>query len=164
MGGAHSDDAESVRETRNEGSAGSGRFSRQRSEPVVSALFLAEAESAPRARRALERLEPLMSWPTYADLRLLVSELVANSVEHSGASPDGLIGLEVHVRDERLLVEVSDPGPGFDLPCRPTERPWEAEYGRGLLIVDSLAQSWGVAHGERSTVWFELAVPGLMRV
>jgi hypothetical protein len=27
-----------------------------------------------------------------------------------------------------------------------------------------LAQSWGIAQGERSTVWFELAVPGLMRV
>jgi anti-sigma regulatory factor (Ser/Thr protein kinase) len=164
MGGAQWDDADSVRETRKERPAGLGRFGRQHTEPVVSALFLAEAESAPRARRALERLEPLMSWPTYADLRLLVSELVANSVEHSGANPDDLIGLEVHVRDERLLVEVTDPGPGFDLPYRPTSQPWEAEYGRGLLIVDSLAQSWGVAHGERSSVWFELAVPGLLRV
>jgi anti-sigma regulatory factor (Ser/Thr protein kinase) len=105
-----------------------------------------------------------MSWPTFADLKLLVSELVANSVEHSGARRDQLIGLEIRVSDERLRVEVSDPGPGFDLPCLPTEQPWEAEYGRGLLIVDSLAQSWGVSHGERNTVWFELAVPGLLRV
>ena len=141
-----------------------GRFERNHAEPVVSALFLSEPESAPRARRALDMLEPLMSWPTFADLKLLVSELVANSVEHSGASRDQLIGLEIRVSDERLRVEVSDPGPGFDLPCVPTEQPWEAEYGRGLLIVDSLAQSWGVSHGDRSTVWFELAVPGLLRV
>ena len=105
-----------------------------------------------------------MSWPTFADLRLLVSELIANSVEHSGARRDQLIGLEVHVTDERLRVEVSDPGPGFPLPRQPSRQPWEAEYGRGLLIVDSLAQSWGVSHGDRSTVWFELAVPGLLRV
>jgi anti-sigma regulatory factor (Ser/Thr protein kinase) len=142
----------------------SGRFERKHAEPVVSALFLAEPESAPRARRAIERLEPLMSWPTFADLKLLVSELVANSVEHSGAKHDQLIGLEIRVTDERMRVEVSDPGPGFDLPRKPTEQPWEAEYGRGLLIVDSLAQSWGVSQGERSTVWFELAVPGLLRV
>jgi anti-sigma regulatory factor (Ser/Thr protein kinase) len=142
----------------------SGRFQRDHSEPVISALFLAEPESAPRARRALETLEPLVSWPTFADLRLLVSELIANSVEHSGAARDQLIGLEISVVDEALRVEVSDPGPGFDLPRTPTTQPWEAEYGRGLLIVDSLAQSWGVTHGERSTVWFELPAPGLLRV
>ena len=96
--------------------------------------------------------------------RLLVSELIANSVEHSGCAREQLISLEVSVIDERLRVEVSDPGPGFDLPRRPSHQPWEAEYGRGLLIVDSLAHSWGVSQGERSTVWFELAVPGLLRV
>jgi hypothetical protein len=142
----------------------SGRFKRDYAEPVISALFLAEPESAPRARRALACLEPLMSWPTFADLRLLVSELIANGVEHSGASRDQLIGLEVTVADECLRVVVSDPGPGFDLPRTPSSQPWEAEYGRGLLIVDSLAHSWGVTQGDRSTVWFELAVPGLLRV
>ena len=142
----------------------SGRFGREPADPVVSALFLSEPESAPRARRALDTLEPLMSWPTFADLRLLVSELIANSVEHSGATREQLIGLDVSVVDERLRVEVSDPGPGFDLPHTHREQPWEAEYGRGLLIVDSLAQSWGVSHGDRSTVWFELAIPGLLRV
>jgi len=142
----------------------SPRFERDHAEPIVSALFLAEPESAPRARRALVCLEPLMPWTTFADLKLLVSELIANSVEHSGASRDQLIGLEVSVVDQRLRVEVSDPGPGFSLPRTPTTQPWEAEYGRGLLIVDSLAQSWGVTHGKRSTVWFELSVPGLLRV
>jgi anti-sigma regulatory factor (Ser/Thr protein kinase) len=141
-----------------------GRFEQNDAEPIVTALFLAEPESAPRARRALDGLEPLMSWPTFADLRLLVSELIANGVEHSGASRDQLISLEVSAVDERLRVEVSDPGPGFELPRRSAHRPWEAEYGRGLLIVDSLADSWGVSHGKRSTVWFELAVPGLLRV
>ena len=142
----------------------SGRFQRDQAEPIVSALFLTEAESAPRARRALDALEPLMAWATFADLKLLVSELIANSVEHSGATREQLIGLEVSAVDQRLRVEVSDPGPGFDLPRTSSHRPWEAEYGRGLLIVDSLAQSWGVTQGDRSTVWFELSVPGLLRV
>jgi len=101
---------------------------------------------------------------SFADLKLLVSELVANSVEHSGAGKGDLIGLEVRVADGRVLVEVSDGGPGFELPLSPTRHPWEAEYGRGLLIVDSVADAWGVAHGKRSTVWFELLVPGLMPV
>jgi anti-sigma regulatory factor (Ser/Thr protein kinase) len=141
-----------------------GRFRTRRREPVVSALLLAEPESAPRARRAISSLEPLMSGRTFADLRLLVSELVANSVEHSGAEPGDLIALDVHVEDERVRVEVSDPGPGFQLPIGPRHQPWEAEYGRGLLIVDSVADCWGVSNGGRSTVWFELAVPGLLRV
>ena len=110
-----------------------GRFEKEQTEPVVSALFLAEPESAPRARKALDALEALMSLPTFADLRLLVSELVANSVEHSGAQKDQLIGLDVYAIEERVRVEVSDPGPGFDLPHTPTHQPWEAEYGRGLL-------------------------------
>ena len=161
MGGAQQDDAEAfgrragpVKRPR--------RFEKEQSDPVVSALFLAEPESAPRARKALDVLEALMSWPTFADLRLLVSELVANSVEHSGAQKDQLIGLDVYAIEERVRVEVSDPGPGFDLPHSPTQQPWEAEYGRGLLIVDSVADSWGVSHGERSAAWFELAVPGLV--
>ena len=141
-----------------------GRFRTSRSQPLVSALFLGEPESAPRARRALGSLEPLMPGQAFADLKLLVSELVANSVEHSGAGPDDLIGLDVHVRDGRIRVEVSDGGTGFQLPLTPTSHPWEAEYGRGLLIVDCVADAWGVSKGKRSIVWFELLVPGLMPV
>lgn len=161
MGGAQQDDAEAFGR-RVVAANMPSRFRKEELEPVVSALFLAEPESAPRARKSLEALRPLMSAATFADLRLLVSELVANSVEHSGAQPDQLIGLEVFVIAERVRVEVSDPGPGFDLPCVPTHQPWEAEYGRGLLIVDSVADSWGTAHGDRCAVWFELAVPGLV--
>jgi anti-sigma regulatory factor (Ser/Thr protein kinase) len=142
----------------------SARFRTARGQPFVSALFLVEPESAPRARRALATLEPLIPERAFADLRLLVSELVANSVEHSGASHDDLIGLEVRVADGRVRVEVSDAGPGFQLPLSPTRHPWEAEYGRGLLIVDCVADAWGVVGGSRSTVWFELLVPGLMPV
>jgi anti-sigma regulatory factor (Ser/Thr protein kinase) len=129
---------------------------------VISALLLPQPESAPRARRALSALEPLMSGAAFADLRLLVSELVTNSVEHSGVGPNALIQLDIHLSEERVRVEVTDPGPGFDPPHMPPRQRWDAEYGRGLLIVDALAAAWGVESGERSTVWFELAVPGLV--
>jgi anti-sigma regulatory factor (Ser/Thr protein kinase) len=161
MGGAQQDDAEASGRGIGAGNM-PGRFTKNESDPVVSALFLAEPESAPRARRSLEALRPLMSSSTFAAMRLLVSELVANGVEHSGAGQEQLIGLDVFAIAERVRVEVSDPGPGFDLPCVPSRQPWEAEYGRGLLIVDSVADSWGIAHGDRSAVWFELAVPGLV--
>ena len=89
------------------------------------------------------------------DAVLLVSETVMNSVMHGDAG-DGSsrIGLTVTVSPERVRVEVSDPQGGFEPPAYPADE--LALSGRGLPIVHSLAQAWGVDPEPGGGVWFEL--------
>jgi anti-sigma regulatory factor (Ser/Thr protein kinase) len=85
-------------------------------------------------------------------MRLLVTELIANSVKHASADA---VGLKVVVAQAAVLVEVRDEGPGFE-PADRTEEQDKAS-GWGLFLVDRLADRWGVAQEEEATrVWFEL--------
>ena len=105
------------------------------------------------ARRHLLSLSARWSADVLELALLLTSELVTNAVVH------GLGPLEMLIEDDgdRLRVGVSDGepvrpvGPG---PPDPT-----VEGGRGLLIVDRLADRWG-SHTRRTPpgkiVWFEL--------
>lgn len=88
--------------------------------------------------------------------RLLVSELVTNSLRHAGLcdETDG-IEVEVTLAEECLRVEVRDPGPGFTTPHRPQPHP-DRPGGLGLLFVDELADRWGVHTNDETIVWFEL--------
>jgi two-component sensor histidine kinase len=99
------------------------------------------------ARRAVEAL-PLARERT-GEVKLIVSELVTNSIEH-GELADG-DRIEVHARvDPRgsLHVEVRDPGPG---------PPADARSGMGWRILERLADRWGVdRHDGLARVWFEL--------
>ena len=87
------------------------------------------------------------------DVQLLVSELVTNSVRHSG-SPEP-IRLRAWLRSGGLKVEIADGGSSFEAGPRGAGR--DAEGGRGLMILEVLAERWGVSHDARSRVWFEIA-------
>jgi anti-sigma regulatory factor (Ser/Thr protein kinase) len=106
--------------------------------------------SASQARRFLDQVIDDLTPDRLEDARLLVSELVANAVEH--VAEDGEIELRLDLTDGRLRVEVEDPGPGFVV----QERPVDSDRGWGLHFVRLLASDWGVEQGERSRVWFEL--------
>jgi anti-sigma regulatory factor (Ser/Thr protein kinase) len=93
------------------------------------------------------------------DAQLLVSEVVTNSIKHSGS--DDPIRLRIWARRRGLKVEVADGGFGFEAGAPPDE--FEAEGGRGLLILDSLADRWGVVRDARARVWFELSPRPLSR-
>ena len=89
---------------------------------------------------------------------LVVSELVTNSVRHG--PPREHIELLARRSEQTLEVEVCDPGPGFELPAS-VERPRTLEGGGlGLVIVDALADEWGMRRDGDACVWarFELAV------
>ncbi|MET9049740.1 ATP-binding protein [Streptomyces bacillaris] len=93
------------------------------------------------------------------DARLCVSEVVANVYCHTRSR---LVRVEVTVDGDQVAIHVTDDAPG-PLPD-PPERP-EGEGGRGLLVVDGLATSWGSstrqANSRRTnTVWFVLTPPG----
>ncbi len=84
---------------------------------------------------------------------LLVTELVANAARHAG----GRMRVRAGLRTGRLLVEVSDASPQVpDLVGMPG---WESESGRGLVLVATLADRWGVTPlPTGKCVWFELSL------
>ncbi|MET9578981.1 ATP-binding protein [Streptomyces massasporeus] len=113
-------------------------------------------ESAATARR-LTQVVVLRHWgltpKTTEDAVLLVSELVGNAVRHTGAR---VFGLRLHRRRGWIRVEVRDPSRG--LPCLMPVQEMDIS-GRGLFLVDKLADRWGVDLLPRGkTTWFEMRV------
>jgi anti-sigma regulatory factor (Ser/Thr protein kinase) len=112
--------------------------------------------SAARARRLLARLEGRVDPLVLANAQLLVTELVANAVEH--VERDGEIEVEVSMQRGRLRIGVSDPGPGFEPHPRRPDSPTDS--GWGLHFVDQLADRWAVELDRQSEVWFEMRAQG----
>jgi anti-sigma regulatory factor (Ser/Thr protein kinase) len=109
-------------------------------------------EAAARARRAIAGLRADLDPSLLETLRLLVTELVANSVRHADADA---VTLRVVVGPRAVRTEVTDPGPGFD--PADTGSPRADHSGWGLFLVERLAERWGVAKtGSATRVWFEL--------
>ena len=102
------------------------------------------------ARHRLVGLEPALAPETMAKLRLLVTELVANSVRHARGTP---IDVTVTLDEGTVRGEVSDGGEGFD-PPHPDPNPLKTA-GWGLFLVRRIASRWGV-EAATGTVWFEL--------
>ena len=125
----------------------------------LSATFPGGPYAAAAARRALGGLGQLVSHRRLADIALLVSELVTNSVLHGGAGEDDRLELAALREGQRLRVEVTDWGPGFTRDARPS-CPADAVGGWGLVLVERLADRWGVERdGDATVVWFELSMP-----
>ena len=109
-------------------------------------------EAAAKARHGLARLRGDLDPPLMETLRLLVTELVTNSVKHTGAQT---IALKVLVGRSAVLTEVTDAGRGFDPST--TGTPAKDNTGWGLFLVERLAERWGVnRNGGGTKVWFEL--------
>lgn len=86
---------------------------------------------------------------------LLTSELVTNAVRYGGSHAL----LEAHMPGGALRVAVEDANP--DLPAVGLAPALTAEGGRGVLLVSTLADRWGVEASPSGgkAVWFELDVP-----
>ena len=111
-------------------------------------------EAAARARAELAGLRSMLDDPVLENIRLLVTELVTNSVRHARAAS---IELLVVTSRTRVHVEVANPGGGFE--PRPSG-PEDSDTGWGLFLVDRLSDDWGVTQGsgaDYQRVWFELA-------
>lgn len=106
------------------------------------------------ARLALADLDSTLDPSTAFDIRLLVSELVTNSVQHASVGAEDSVRLHVDVGGETVRVEVSDNGPGFQ-PVDPIPDT-ETDSGWGLFLVNQLADRWGVDQERESCVWFEI--------
>ena len=106
------------------------------------------------ARRALDELSGRLSPNVLDDVRLLVSELVTNSIRHARLAPSQWVDLAVRIEGDTVRVEVIDPGPGFrPSVLRPT---LYQESGWGLYLVEQVANRWGVVDDGAIHVWFEI--------
>ena len=109
-----------------------------------------------KARSALSRHLPAdLDASIGATLRLLVSELVTNSVRHSGTTADGDVAMDVTFDGAIVRVAVRDPGGGFE---RTSTEPRGADGGYGLFLVEKMAARWGIEGNGETCVWFELDV------
>jgi anti-sigma regulatory factor (Ser/Thr protein kinase) len=106
------------------------------------------------ARRSLDTLEPEVGQELLHDMRLLVSELVTNSVRHARRCEGDHVELQVAVHSELIYVSVTDTGSGFDVAARaPDDDPGS---GWGLFLVEQLSERWGVELNGNTRVWFEI--------
>ena len=121
---------------------------------VIEADLEPTPQSAPRVRQALSVLRPKLDDDVYADVELVLTELVTNSVRHAGLAPDDLIEVRGAVNDGVLRVEVTDRGPGFE--ARTPRPAADGSGGWGLFLAERLTDRWGVSRdGPRTTVWLE---------
>lgn len=93
------------------------------------------------------------------DYLLVVSELTANAVR-AGAT---VVEVTVEVHRDHVRVAVEDDAPGGPRPAVAVGP--DEPHGRGLAIVASVSQDWGVEYLRRGKqVWADLAIPSELEV
>ncbi|WP_406096610.1 ATP-binding protein [Streptomyces sp. NBC_01013] len=115
--------------------------------------FLAEPREVAGLRRVMR--QNLLSWGL-ADLtdvaEICVSELASNAIRHVGEG--ARCTLTVEMRDTRLRIALKDPDPRSLPTLLPPDA--EAETGRGIALLDAVADRWGVIPGlGHKFVWCE---------
>ncbi|MCP2311199.1 ATP-binding SpoIIE family protein phosphatase [Kitasatospora paracochleata] len=116
---------------------------------TTTADFPATAASVAEGRSFLAKT--LLSWGflnLVDDARLLVSEVMTNAVRHG----QGRVRIQARYTARELTVEVADDSPRLPRPRLASD---DEESGRGLALVESLADTWGVRpSGTGKATWF----------
>ncbi|TXK35047.1 ATP-binding protein [Nonomuraea sp. C10] len=96
--------------------------------------------------------------PAIDDAVLVVSELLSNALRHAHPLPSGMVRVSWLRNDGHIEVAVSDGGAATE--PRAGRPALSSLGGRGLGIVEYVAESWGVRHdGDTTTVWAILPAP-----
>lgn len=119
---------------------------------------IASGPFAPRLARGVvaQCLGERVATPVLENAKLLMSELVTNSVRHSGVQAgDGLV-VRVRLSQDTCRLEVEDPGHEGMIATRP---PNMLGGGMGLNLVEMLSEHWGVVRGTDgpTRVWAQLS-------
>lgn len=121
---------------------------------IVERWWPADPTSVPQARRFVTDALSNLAQARLAALELMVSELVTNAVTHTHTP----FTLRLVTTNDEIRIEVSDQLPGTVAAREPA--PSEL-HGRGLQIVQALADRWGSGPSRSGgkTVWFSLSTP-----
>ncbi len=115
----------------------------------------ANTEAARAARDAVAFVAEGVPKQALETARLLVTELVTNSVRHGPTGRKTTVELLVSVERDLLRIEVADRSP---TPAR--RKPPTYEGGYGLALVDAMASRWDAGPQDgRNVTWFELDLP-----
>lgn len=111
-------------------------------------------KSVGHARTFLRDLLP-PAHPVLDDLVTVASEAVTNAITHtSSGSPGGRVSVTLAEGHRTLILEVADDGAAGSRPYLREED--GTESGRGMRIIDALAQRWGLREDStRTTIWAE---------
>ncbi|MEV5062246.1 ATP-binding protein [Streptomyces sp. NPDC053794] len=105
-------------------------------------------------------VDVLADWRLFGradDVRVCVSELATNALRHGAPKPDEFLVRVLHDDDTRVRVEVLDRNDGVPVA---RQAPPDDPHGRGLFLVEALADDWGVVPGEGTkSVWAEFKFP-----
>jgi anti-sigma regulatory factor (Ser/Thr protein kinase) len=123
---------------------------------TASADLRPTPRSAVAARRMVSEL--LIAWAAphdRQDAEMLVSELVANVVDHAGG--ESILTLQVTLSDTWLRISIDD---GSAIRPVVRELDHQAPRGRGMQLVEAIADRWGAEdHLGGKRVWVELHAP-----
>jgi anti-sigma regulatory factor (Ser/Thr protein kinase) len=114
------------------------------------------AGSVPASRHLVQELLRVWEVPhDREDAALLVTELVANVVDHVGGEAN--LTLEVSLSDAWLRIGVAD---GSSIRPVVQELSHDRPRGRGLRMVEAIAHRWGAEdHKGGKRIWFDLRPP-----
>lgn len=135
--------------------------------PPLTAQFASSPRGARHARRLAVRRMEEWGYPPASDVSctvaLVVAELTANAVQH-GRVPGRDFGLRLALDEvsDLIRIEVADAAAAKRPPVAPPSSYPDGESGRGLLLVDVLAERWGSTprHPVGKTVWAEVSTGG----
>jgi anti-sigma regulatory factor (Ser/Thr protein kinase) len=115
------------------------------------------AGSVTAARRLVRELMVVWEVPhDHGDVVLLVTELVANVVDH--VKGEANLTLELSLSDTWLRIGVVD---GSSIRPVVQELSHERPRGRGMRLVESIADRWGAEdHDGGKRVWFDMYPSG----
>jgi serine/threonine-protein kinase RsbW len=115
---------------------------------TVRLTIPARAEYITLCRLALTGIARVRDLPdeVLADLKLALTEAASNSVRHAYSGDDhaGVVEISYELRPDRLVIEVTDEGEGFD-PAESKGPPEElSEGGLGIAIIEALADEFEI--------------------
>ena len=123
---------------------------------AIRLTFPAKPEYITLGRLALTglvRLRPQpLSQEVLGDLKLALTEACTNSVRHAYADGQGSVEILYELHSDRLVVEVTDDGAGFEPPDRPgdvLDGQELNEGGLGIAIIEALADELEIREREQ---------------